>query len=703
MGLVKLEKGQILHRAAKDIVSTIEIVVKGTIGISNQFTSISLGVGGLLGIVEIPGNTYIYTYEALEECAIYSYSFNSEEDIPKVIKANPKITPILAAQCVETAAKCCDVYDKEYNEALSEYNQIMQDYSDYPQLCIKVGEAAKTFPEIDQLISPERNNDIPEWSFSFIRGLKDHDAVLRKNVYPLSLDIAIGIIMMNYTVFSKISNASQLLIEYRKVLKTKASAFISTMKVIRAKLNDIEKSEENGESVVTIVNALNTILLYSELPQDVTTKFEEEINEFKKNENRYDSSDEARALRRSIGNSFYDIYSHAFLKSLTDEALPMELKMFFMFGFVDEELAGEKNTAILYNMAKAYTPDPDGKVLTVYEWLKKIFNLEVDPSRNEFDQDWPTYLREQKTSGNITQEQLERMANSPTSRLNFEIHNLFALGNKMTFGRISSFVPVFDVQNVLRPLDSAYLTAARINDYYKMIRSVDYGVFCRQAVYSNTEIGITQLYYADDITPYMILMPNIGSRASLWQEIEGKKRSTPARLVVSIFNTENTDECMIKLFGEFRWEMCKTEQGVHWNDVTDPSLTSMYCDYLQFYKKNPALSADNKEKLKTDLKKYSNNFKNMFIADYLAYVKFEAAGSLRLNKIAREILFTFCPFAKELREKVAENPQYGELINHYNNRINNLAKPVINAIHKLNKDGVEIPPQISGQLEYLKK
>ncbi|MBP3195551.1 MAG: hypothetical protein J6N21_00900 [Butyrivibrio sp.] len=703
MGLVKLEKGQILHRAAKDIVSTIEIVVKGTIGISNQFTSISLGVGGLLGIVEIPGNTYIYTYEALEECAIYSYSFNSEEDIPKVIKANPKITPILAAQCVETAAKCCDVYDKEYNEALSEYNQIMQDYSDYPQLCIKVGEAAKTFPEIDQLISPERNNDIPEWSFSFIRGLKDHDAVLRKNVYPLSLDIAIGIIMMNYTVFSKISNASQLLIEYRKVLKTKASAFISTMKVIRAKLNDIEKSEENGESVVTVVNALNTILLYSELPQDVTTKFEEEINEFKKNENRYDSSDEARALRRSIGNSFYDIYSHAFLKSLTDEAIPMELKMFFMFGFVDEELAGEKNTAILYNMAKAYTPDPDGKVLTVYEWLKKIFNLEVDPSRNEFDQDWPTYLREQKTSGSITQEQLERMTNSPTSRLNFEIHNLFALGNKMTFGRISSFVPVFDVQNVLRPLDSAYLTAARINDYYKMIRSVDYGVFCRQAVYSNTEIGITQLYYADDITPYMILMPNIGSRASLWQEIEGKKRSTPARLVVSIFNTENTDECMIKLFGEFRWEMCKTEQGVHWNDVTDPSLTSMYCDYLQFYKKNPALSADNKEKLKTDLKKYSNNFKNMFIADYLAYVKFEAAGSLRLNKIAREILFTFCPFAKELREKVAENPQYGELINHYNSRINNLAKPVINAIHKLNKDGVEIPPQISGQLEYLKK
>ena len=69
--------------------------------------------------------------------------------------------------------------------------------------------------------------------------------------------------------------------------------------------------------------------------------------------------------------------------------------MFFMFGFVDEELAGEKNTRILCNMAKSYTPDPNGNVLTIYEWLKKVYFLEVAPSRNEFDQDWPTYLREQ--------------------------------------------------------------------------------------------------------------------------------------------------------------------------------------------------------------------------------------------------------------------------------------------------------------------
>jgi len=259
------------------------------------------------------------------------------------------------------------------------------------------------------------------------------------------------------------------------------------------------------------------------------------------------------------------------------------------------------------------------------------------------------------------------------------------------------------MQNVLRPLDMAYQTYTKVHGYYDMIKAVDYGVFCRTALFSNVEIGVPQLHYADDIDPYMILLPNVGSRASLWQEIEGKNRRTPARMIVSIFNTENTEECMIKLFGEFRWEMCKTEQGIHWNDVTDPSLTSMYCDYLQFYKKNPGLSSDNKEKLRTDLKKYNNNYKNVFIADYLSYVKFEAASSPRLNKIAREILFTFCPFAKELREKIADNPQYTELINHYNTRIANQQKPLSNIILRLQKEDIPIPEEISRQYNHLKK
>lgn len=706
MGLIKLEKGQILHKAGTDIVSTVEVLVKGSLKISNPYSSITATVGTFIGIVEHPGKPYNYTIEALEESAVYSYPYESIDDIPNVIRSNPKIAPILAAQSTNTAAMVCAAYDKQFDDALREYEQIMADLADYKNLCIKVGEVAKEFPELEEIIPPERSKKVPQWSIDFINSLKENEAALKKSLYPLNIDIAVGMIMTTFTIYNIISDEAVLLNEYRRTLKKRAASFISTMKYIRAKLQDQENAANGGESegvVTIIVNAMATILSYSGISSENVMKFEEQITTFKENDNRYDSSDEARALRRSIGNSFYDIYLPVFMRSLTDNDIPIEVKMFLMFGFIDEELAGEKNTAILCNMAKSYTPDPNGNVLTVYEWLKKVFMLEVDPSRNEFDQDWPTYLREQKTSGAINDAQLEAMYNHPQKRLEFEMHNLFSLGNRMTFGRISSFVPVFDSQNVLRPLDMAYLTADKVNGYFDMIRGIDYGVFCRQAVYSNTDIGITQLYYDEDITPYMILMPNVGSRASLWQEIDGKNRRTRARMIVSIFNTENTEEAMIKLFGEFRWEMCKTAQGVHWNDVTDPSLTSMYCDYLQFFKKNSALSSENKEKLKTDLKKYSNNYKNVFIADYLSYIKFESAGSPRLNKVAREILFTFCPFSKEVREKISDNPQYTELINHYQVRIGNLIKPITNIVHKLNKEDIEIPDEVNYQLEHLRK
>ena len=338
MGLIKLEKGQILHKAGTDIVETIEVVVKGSLKISNQYTSIVMSVGGFIGIVETPGSTYKYNIEALDEAAVYSYPFESENDIPNVVKSNPKIAPILAAQSVEAAIKCCDVYEKEYEDATSEYDQVITDYTDYPNLCIKVGEVPKEFPEIKEIIAPEQSDDITEWSFEFIRSLKKNEASLKRTFYPLSIEIATGVVMCTYEIYTKISRESQLLIEYRNTLKKKTAAFATTMKAIRAKLNNLENNNGTGEGSVTVVNALSTILQYANVAPEISVKFEEQLSQFKAMNNRYDSADEARALRRNIATTFYEVYTPAFLKSLGDDNVPMEVRMFFMFGFVDEKI-----------------------------------------------------------------------------------------------------------------------------------------------------------------------------------------------------------------------------------------------------------------------------------------------------------------------------------------------------------------------------
>ncbi len=700
MGLLKLNSGQVLHSAGHGEVHTLEVLIKGRLKISGGSTSITVDAGGLIGIVEKPGSAYIYTYEALEDSTVCSYPFESVNDIPKIVRSNPKVAPILAAQTVAGAATLCSIYEQEFEQAIREYEQVLADFADYPSLCVKAGEVIEDFSELEEIICPERPDRVPGWVMDYCRSLKEQEETLRKSFYPASLDICVGMVMFSYTVYNNISDVVQLINEYRRILSRRTLRFTRTMKALRIKLKDIEKqSDEEGTS--SIVDALATILSYAGASNEKTVLFEELVNKFKNTPGRYDSSDEARLIRKNLSTAFYDIYQHAFLKSLTDDSMPIEVKMFFMFGFVDEELAGPQNTALLLNMAKSYAPDPSGNVLTLYEWLKKVYLLLESPSRNEFDRDWPTYLRDLKNDGSIDDLQYDEMLNNPIRRLDFEIKNFFALGSRMTFGRSSSFVPVFDKVNVLRPLDTAYQTAPEINRSFNSIRKLDYSVFSRQYVYSNPEIGIAQLHLDADITPYMILMPCIGSRPCLWQETDGKSILSRGRMIMPILYSENTSDAMIKLFGEFRWEMCKTVQGVHWNDATDPSITSLYCDYLQFYKKNYALSSDNKEKIRSDLKKYSGNFRSMFIADYLSYIRYESQGIPRLNKVVREIFFTFCPFSEQIRDKLAGNPLYSEMISRYEAHIDTLSRPVRNAITKLNWQGIPVPEEFNRQLEFL--
>ena len=703
MGLVTLTKGQIVHKAMSDTVGTLEILVKGKIRATDQFTSFVINVGGIIGLVESPSKEYQYTYEALENASVYTYPYEGTDDILAMLRCNEKITSVLASQSVFITHELFSEYERLFESALFEFKKVKSDYADYPELCIRAGEVPTKFEMLDLIVPPVKNNMLSSWEYGYYKSLKEHEAALGKSYYALSQDIAIGTIMIAEKNQKLISVSTKFLTAYKKQLSRNTSDFTTTLKMIHAKIESNEKTAEGNENEPVITNALAVILTYSGVDSELSAKFQDEIAAFKASETRYDTADEARLLRKNISSSFYKIYKKVFLKSLSDKDIPIEVKMFLMFGFVDEELAGEKNTSILCNIARSYVPDPEGNILLLSEWLKKVYKLQADPSRIEFDQDWETYLREQKATGVLKQEQIDAMINNPDSRLDFEINNLFSLGNRMTFGRISVFVPVFDSMNVLKPLNLAYMTSSKIKEHISKIKSIDFGVFCRQAVYSNTDIGITQVYYAEEVEPYIILMPNAGTRATLWQEIEGKKRNTKGRMLISIFNLENTEDCMIKLLGEFRWEMCKTEQGVHWNDVTDPSLTSMYCDYLQFFKKNQTLSSEQKDKLRLDLKKYNNNYKSIFISDYLAYLKFEATGSLRLNKVAREILFNSCPFSKQYREAVYDNPQYKELINHYTAHNANVSKPLQNLEFRLKKEGLEVPHELTDQIEYLAK
>ena len=726
MAVKTLTAGKTLHEKGRDTVSTVEVLVKGKVKIDNGLLTLTASTGAILGIAERPGMPYAFSYTATEDCQLVPYTYNSMDDIAAVIRSNGKIAPILATEAVRLVMEALNIRFRKFSQVHSYYEDLLHNYAEYPSLCAEAGEYPEPFEEMKHLLPPTLIDGISEWEVDYVRGMIEHADVIRSQLYAVSPELSAGAVMYSAGFYGKVAAALVQIYDQEELLQKESAPFRAAYHLMKARA--VEKQREDGAldehgEAPAIENALDTILSYAGADPKITEEFRKGVLQFRENDNRYASTDEARTFRRGLGKLFYDIYFAAFLKSMQqrDDAslialnnamaagdtfppgIPPEVKMFLQFGFIDEVLAGKENTSILYSIIRSYRPDEDGLVLTAYEWLQKVYRLEVEPSRNEFDQDYQTWLRELKTSGDKTEAQISKMKNDPESRFFFEARNLFTIGGRITFGHAASFVPFFDRQNALRPLTKSYLNAARIKDAYNRFRAIDFSLFSRQRTYYNAELGNYTFHLDEEVLPYVILTPVTGFRGCLWQEIEGKDRGTPARMLLPIVFTEEPETCMLRLAGEFRWEMCKTIQGVHWNDVSDPSLTALYCDYLQFYKKNRGLSEENKQKLKMTLKKYSNDYRNVFIGDYMTYILYESGESPRLNKVSREILFTFCPFPKAVREKLADNPQYRDLIRKYETKQQARIRPIAAIVKKLQKDGARVPEELLTQLRVMQQ
>ncbi len=686
MGKVEYQAGSVIH-SADETVSSLDVILAGEVTLS---CGVTVKNGYMIGLECLPGEEYGFTYTAETDTTIFTYSYADKADLPKIIKLNPKISVFLTGAsvfCVHDMLASCEEAFKTAQELFDESKEKYQKFQ------IMTGETVK-LPGVEALKPPVPWHPT-EWLGEYFSDLYSHDPVLRKSYYPLGNGICTGIILQSSAFLRDIS--------------TILRAYLGCQEKIRHELEGMEMrsqaaSSPAGEDVPVIHDAMNTILNYSGENPDVALKFKELVEKYKKCPQRTDTSDEMRALRMEITTIFYQLYKKIFLKTRHTKSmrdLPLEIRMFLMFGFVDEKLSGEENTEKIARIAWNYRPDPAGNVVTIYEWLCRIHDMSVDPSRNEFDLDYPAYLREERSRGNLSEKQERALLKDADSRLDFELTNLFTLGNRMTFGRVITFLPILDSVNIVRDPETSYVEYMKVTEIIKKLRSVDFSCFYRETVYSNQRVGIVQEYVQKEILPIFILMPNFGSRCALWQEIEGRNRLTPARMLLPIMTGEDLEKNLIKLCGEFRWEMCKRMQGVHWNDVTDPSLTSVYFDYLQFYRKNHEISPETREKIKQQLAKANNNYRNAFVMDYILYICFETQGSPRLNKIARDVLITYCPPAKEVRDALAANPQFEEPIKRYRVKVSAKVHTLDNLIKKIETTGKEVPEEIMEQYGFL--
>ncbi len=748
MGTTICESGQPFN--------ALHTILTGTVRAVYSDGEFFLDKGDIIGLCELYFNTYIFTYIASDDVTVASIPY-SVGNLSAMFNKNPNFAQLVTSSCYKQMKNVLEVYEFSKYDCGNLYQYLTDSYNEYVKLSGRYRISPRALPDLETIEPLALEEDIPQWLTEFYENM----SVVVMQTLPLSpvpyFDYLNGLLMKTSQDIAEIMSVCRIMYDYKSDIarllmnenrldlfdlyttlffrigqreedSTAISAAISRMMInmegfgsidhdlYKERINVYKETlafmEERGSDIpmedpelaknaAAVEHSLDVILEYADCDPDITSNFRKYIEEYKKQIDKNAADEDSRRLRMNITKLFYTIYISAFQVSLHDRSIPTILKMFFQFGYVDEELAGMENVSYLYSIAENFPSSPENHVYTAYEWLKAVYNGEKEPSRNEFDIDYMAHIHEMKVTGKITAAQETLLSKNNAKKVMFELENMFPLVNKITFGRISTFCPVFSDHNVLKDLSQTLVTADKIIESIAQIRSIDFGAYGRETIYSNPEGGVAKEMINVEVLPDIILFPNVGIRGVMWQEIEGKRRTTPARFMSSIFQMEDLLTIMTRLTGEFRWEMCKRIQGARWNDISERSLTSEYFDYIQFYKKNLELSSDARDKIKSAMQKAKNSYKEMFIRDYIIWIMYEASGSPRLNKVARDILFTNCPFSKDIRERLKMNPLYKDILDRYRIRSAQKLHHMNNLYQKLQKSRLPVPPEIAAQREYL--
>lgn len=752
MEIVRLNEGEVIAKK-NDTVKCWYMIQDGMVQQAFGEATIQLGRNAIVGIFE--RDIYQCDYIAQTDCVLAEFVCNGAQDIKNILKGKEKLRSLFLKTAVEQRYQLLCLYTELENQAKNFHMFVETLYNDYLNLCSQYRVAEMAFPKMEHFNALELQHKAEAWEVSnsvsiakkymmdYLQLMSQDDGMTIGVIMETSAQMrrfAQGIgEMENYLSYHKdimLARGQNCLFKLFFELAGKAleqekdvSSILKDMNLMlkvaaKLKLYDpqllayyqeicdsleqrvntgtqlFETLDEPIEEVdIQQVDGIGIILDYAGYADNEKEEMRNLLLEYHGLPDMGSMEEHAYKTRRKVGKVFYEIYERVFMRSVqTGGNLNPVVRMFLNFGFVDTMFTGGENAAALYELAAHLDVCASEHVYTIYRWLRCVYDGSKPTSKNELDMDYAEYLADQKKSGNLTAEQVKAEFANAEKRVEFEIHNMFTTVNKITYGRVTTFCPVLCEKDLIYSLEKMLVTAEKIENALNEIRKIDYSVFYREVIFSDPEKGINCEKIMQEVLPDVILMPNVGTRGIMWQETSSKRSNTPGRFMFPMFTTAELRDLVIAVVGSFRWEICRKVQGIHWNDVREKSLTAEYCTYMQFYKKNRELSADAKEKVKSMLTRAKNNYREVFVRDYMNWILFESKGSFRLNKVARDILVRYCPFAKTIRTELVANPIYQSSMNRFEAENGQKLQKCQMLYNRYEKEGGVITPELKENL-----
>lgn len=730
--------------------NTFYIIADGQVDAITEHETFPLQKGDIVGILDITLPVHFCSYTAADDVSLIEYHYGNTEEFLSILREHSDVCKLMLMSLLRNVVACTAACEADCKNMHALYQYLIDSNKLYHTTCREISLLPKALPFMDDLTSLTLEEDIPFWltdyyaslvkifseaksdySSDFVygclyRGVADIEKMMSfsSRIYETEAEISTYLLNEDYLDYfdlycdlffrAKAMGADASAIDdsiKAMITQLRQSPFINKSLVVKRvtafqqKAKDVRKSPDavTDETLKTdLSNAVNIILGFADTMPVTAAEFKKYLELFRMQPDKNATDKTTDDIRRRLTRLFYLIYSEAFQISLKTEEIPTVVKMFLNFGFMDPTLCGYDNAVMLYQMISSYHGNKEQGIYTIYEWIKEIYLGNKQPSRDEFEQDYAAFVRNLKKEGKIDKSAEQNMVDDTLGKVMYELQNMLPTVNKITFGRLFTFCPILLEENICKPIKELLLTPQRIVTVLDKLSEIDYSAFYHDSIFEDPSLSLKETIISN-IRPDIILMPNAGSKGILWQEIEGMHRSTKGRMMISALHIENLEKTFIRMIGEFRWEMCKRVQGGRWNDVTAHSLTSDYCDYAQFYQKNRELSFEAKEKIKASLKRSKNNYREMFLADYMSYMLYESTGSCRLNKISRSILFRYCPFGKDIRETIKGNAIYSDCLN-YHHLITARQTHRIDQVILKYQNGGKLPPDIiSTQLALIEK
>lgn len=758
MALSEFKQGDIIHREG-DEMTTLSLITSGEVQSSFFGRECTLEKADVIGLCDLVPRVHSRTYTAITDGTLYRYDIDESSAIDELIQSNADLANVMVNSMCNQTTELLQHTKKLKDDADNAYELLQELYEKYVQLCKTYAYTPKKLFEASELAPVPNSVQIENWVHDYYSEIKTLDPKVSKLFFfghpgislgfvrtgaerNVSIKIACndyfeynksisGLLLSDsgHDLFSIISDlhinsvhikgadeAVEALIEPLTWFLSEMSGidqerFQSRLDAYGDHLTERQVSSEKTDAPQTagagvtqnLQDSLSVILEYSGCPEEMCNTFSRAVVDYTALKDRRSSDDEVYDLRRTLTSNFYEIYKQVILKTIGDPAVPTIVKMFLNFGYVDPMLAGPENAAYMYSIADSVKGDPENNIFTASEWLMAIYNGQREPSLSEFEMEYPAYVKELKQSQNFDAKEEARLLSDPEAKLRFEMENVFPVVNRVTYGNPTVFVPVFADHNIVRNIEDTFVQAEQLKKYLDEIRSIDFSAFFRETAYTNPKLGVPNEVVNVEVMPNIILMPNLGLRGSMWQEIEGRLRTTPARIFMPIFLESDLKPLVIKMTGEFRWEMCKRVQGSRWNDLSDPSLTSLFSDYLQFYMNNRNLSMQTMLAIRNEISSARNNYKTVFVSNYADWLLHESRGAARLNGVAINVLMTFCPFTDSIREGLTTNLRYAEALNRYKAKQNKRVQALTRVIQRVRQNGKNPPQELLDELEFAKR